>query len=410
MNLAIECDVVLSKKLEAICKDGSPLSLHIEAISGNKGRAVLHLVSKNGVTADEVMKIGETSLPIKIVEATDEGVSIGETKRFGTLLDALPLGAEGIAVVTTPDHPAGSEYVPIAPVQIVVSQPKTTQPQVPEQSEVKVGTQDTAQIVLMALRAAGVAIPPGILDALKSPSSKQVQQPKPQNPPEKCIRTLEELKTELQQIPGIDETLKIPTDRKLTPREADALLSRTPRLRKKAFVRNLLQSQLMISDLYTTFDGGGSCLCLLPGAAFDLSRIPARNILNSTDLTWACDTGKCDLVDSATYVACFKKVNEDMTLMGKPELPVYSGNARMNPTESSGGMADRIANGLAMQDDGSDMNIIDQGSDPISINVNDSADDSPASVPWEESPAMQALIGGMPTSRAGREAKPPRRT
>lgn len=433
MNIAIECEVVLSKKFEAICEAGEPISLHVASISGNKGRGILRIVCKDGVTAADVAKIGETSLPIKIISASEDIKSMGGAQRYGNLMGGLPMGAEGIAAVTSPDHPAGEAYVPPVPpppaqplparVQAYVQEQPVAapvaapvRPQMPIQqpppapaAPANQASPDAFRIALMAMKAAGIAMPPQMEAMLQNTVSQPAQAPRPTRPPDNSIKTFDELMTELQNVPGVDDSPRLPTDRKLTPREADAFLSRMPRLRRKAFMRNLMNGQLMISDLYTTFDGGGQCIFLLPGAAFDLSRIPARNILNSTDLRWAFDTGKAELVDHATYAACFKKVNDDMAQMGRSELPVFSGESRINPHESSGGVAEQFASGAGMADEKESIHIGGSGEEPISISVGASGDDRPPSVPWEESPEMQALIGHMPEGRPPPQAKTPRR-
>ena len=49
MNVVLECDVVISKKLEAVCDDGEPISIHVTSVSGNKGRAIVRISCKHGV-------------------------------------------------------------------------------------------------------------------------------------------------------------------------------------------------------------------------------------------------------------------------------------------------------------------------------------------------------------------------
>jgi len=199
--------------------------------------------------------------------------------------------------------------------------------------------------------------------------------------------------SEISGLPNIEHVPNIPADRKMTPREAETITSQMPRLRRKAYLRNNLQSQFMIADLFTTIDGGGNCLAMMPGAAFDLTRIPARNILNSTELKWCFDTGKVTLVNSAVYVASFKKVEADIHEWDKGSgLQVYGGSsARISPLDSSGGVAESLASGE--MNDNTESNET-HNSDQMAISIAGTGDAPPVAI-YEEDNLMQQIVGGM---------------
>jgi len=429
MNAILECEVVLSKKFEAVCDDGEPIAIHIMSVSGNKGRAIVRLTCKPGVAEKDLAKIGETSLMLKVVGASDDVRSLeDDTRRVGNLVGGVPTAVEAAIARTSPHVPEGDPYrgpmpvtdgvMPVAaprapvvaqaapaPAPAVETPPAAPQPP-PNPFAGLQGNPDAMKLLMMALAAAGLPVP----QLQATPQGATVPAPAPAPKPQvrdNCIMSYDELMAELNSIPGVDNVPRMPTDRKLTPRETDMILSQMPRLRRKAYLRNNLQAQLMVGDLFTTLDGSGYCLALLPGAAFDLTRVPARNILNSTDLKWCFETGKVELVNTAMYAASFKKVQQDIENSEPTTLPVYSGGARTSPHDSSGGMVENIAAGSAMTDEKDAIHIGGQGPEPISVAISATGDEPPSAV-YEESPQMQALIGNLPREKAPPPSQPRR--
>ena len=428
MNIVLECEVILSKKFEAICENGEPISIHVTSVSGNKGMAIVRMVCKPGISEKDVAKIGETSLMLKVVGVSDDVRSLeGDNRRVGNLVGGVPTAIEAAIARTSPHIPEGEPYrgpIPLTDGMLPAGMPKTalvapsvppiapaaTEPPATPQNPQNpfaglAGNPDAMKLLMMALAAAGLPIP----QTQATPQGAMVAPSAPKQPVrDNCIMSYDELMTELNSISGVDDIPKMPTNRKLTPRETDMLLSQMPRLRKKAYLRNNLQAQLMVADLYTTLDGSGYCLALLPGAAFDLTRLPARNILNSTDLKWCFETGKVELVNAATYAASFKKINEDIENSEPTTLQVYSGQSRTNPHESSGGIAESVAAGSAMSDEQDAIHIGGAGPEPISVAVNSTSDEPPTAI-YEESSQMQTLIGSLPPDRSHLPQSTPRR-
>jgi hypothetical protein len=294
--------------------------------------------------------------------------SLGTTDMFSNLISNLPSDAAKTVAKTSPHIPEGEPYQPSAPAQTQTNA-------------------DTFKIVMAALQAAGVINP---TQAAGLAISQTIEIPKSAARPvfqDNSITSYDELMAELSNVNGVNEPIKLPTDRKLTPKEAEDILSRMPRLRRKAFIRNKVQSQFMISDLYTSFDGGGPCLTMLPGAAYDLARIPARNILNSTDLKWAFETGKIELVNGSVYAACFKKINDEMTALAASPLKVYDSH------EDVGGMPD----------EGS----IHVGGASSFVPKEGEIEAPPSSI---DDPDIARVVNSMPTERTqGSVSKTPRR-
>lgn len=404
MNIVLECEVTLSKKLEAICEQGEPLSVLISSIAGNKGRATMRVVCKDGTKDSDIAKIGETSIQFKVVAVSEDVKTLTDASRFSNIVSSgAGLVQAGAAVARTdPDRPtlsnrdagvnnSGDPYV--APAPAAPANPL----------EALSGNPDAVKALMAMLAAAGVTVPGNAQPSPSQPQRTAPQaQPRPPQVRDNSITSYDELMAEITAIPGIDQEIRMPTDRKLTRGEADQILSRMPKLRRKAFIRNTMQAQLLVGDLYTSLDGSGPCLAMLPGQAFDLTRLPAKNILSSNDFRWCVETQKIAFVNAAEYAASFKRVNDEAARWSNSELPVYGGeSARTSPTEPSGGVAESLASGAAMMDDGSEVRIGSNGPDPISLNVESSGqqNDAPPSVPYEESPEMQSLISQMPSAR-----------
>ena len=347
MNVVLECDVVLSKKLEAICEGGEPISIQISSVSGNKGRAIIRITCKNGTLEQDIQKIGETSVMFKVNTVSDDIKTISSTARVTNLVSGLPTSFERAMAKTDPNVPEGEAYkypkndyveqiqdpkynqkqaFTQSVQQPVVQQPVAQQP-IPKDAN---NQQDTFKIVLAALAAAGIQIPDVFSNNQGTTSTNNGMPPvqpyiAPQRQKPNSIMNYDELMTELMSLPGIDQKFNIPTDRKLTPVEAESIMAKTAKLRKKAYLQNNIKSQLSISDLFTTIDGGGHCLSLLPGAVADLTRIPARNLLNSQEIKGCFENNMVSLVTESDYIASCKRIESDCIRWDREgTLPVYS--------------------------------------------------------------------------------------
>jgi len=149
------------------------------------------------------------------------------------------------------------------------------------------------------------------------------------------IRTYDELMIELNNTPDINKEVRIVPNKKMSAAEATHLMAILPKLRKKAFLKNNLNSLLFISDLSTALDGVGACLRLMPESVFNLGNIPARNILNSIELRHCFDAKQVELVDEDVFIASFKKLESECfdNLRNEATLPVFSSFQDLNEHE-----------------------------------------------------------------------------
>lgn len=421
MNVVLECDFTLPKKMEAICENGEPISIHITSVSGNKCRAIMRMVCKEGVSEADILKIGDTSIPMRVTAVHDDVKALESVGRISNLIGGhIPTAVEAAIARTSPDIKEGEPFR--KPVEKLVQRPvpvaMTPEPEVPAVSpQVQPGMNPEAmKLLFAALAAAGlpaqaVQAVQGIMGAQsgQQATATATSQSRPVAPPENSIMTYDELMSEISSVPGINDIIKIPTDRKLSRGEAETLMARMPKLRKQAYLRNSMQSTLMVDDLFTSIDGTGPCLTLMPGMACDLTRMPARNIMNSNALKWCFETGKVELVGRASFVASFKKVQEDANLWAKSELTVYGGtSARTSPHDAEEGTAFSLAAGSGMSEEGEGIHIGGRGPDVVSLGPSDSGGDAPPAQVWEDNPHMQQLISQMPAARQQAAAAPKR--
>lgn len=387
MNMVMDCDIVLSKKIEAICEDGEPISIHITSVNGNKGKAIVRLSCKNGLSEQEILKIGETSIMFKINVVTDDVKSLSDSHRFTNFIgNGVPQEVEPKIAKISPDIPEGLPY-------------KGKDPEVKTSSEAiqeVFNNPEALKLILAALSSAGIPVQTSEKKNIVTNDKMVVEKRdvKTIEPAKKiqddCIMSYDELINEINNIPNINKDISLPSNRKLTRGEATNVMAQIPKLRRKAYLRNNLQSQFIIADLFTSIDGGGNSLAILPGAAFDLTSIPARNILNSSELKWSFDTGKVSLISKEAYIASFKKMEDDLRKWDQDNgLPVYGGTkSRTNPNELSETVAELVAKGSLNEE------MLVDTSDPNSIVVGEETQDVP--ILFEESPIMQTIINSLP--------------
>ena len=419
MNVVLECDFTLPKKMEAICENGEPISIHITAVSGNKCKAIMRLTCKDGVVESDILKIGDTSIPMKVTAVHDDVKTLESVGRISNLIGGhIPTAVEAAIARTSPDIKEGEPYRKPAekPVQRQAQAVPIAEPEAPAAApQAQPGMNPEAlKLLFAALSAAGlptqaVQAVQGIMSSQAGQQASAAAPARPVAPPENSIMSYEDLMSEIASVPGINDTIKIPTDRKLSRGEAETLMARMPKLRKQAYLRNSMQSTLMVDDLFTSIDGTGPCLTLMPGMACDLTRMPARNIMNSNALKWCFETGKVELVGRASFVASFKKVQEDANMWAKSELTVYGGtSARTSPHDAEEGTAFSLAAGAGMSEEGEGIHIGGRGPDVVSLGPSDSGGDAPPAQVWEDSPHMQQLISQMPVARQQAASAPKR--
>ena len=228
MNIQIRCELILSKKLEKICEPGEPIEVRIGAIKGNRGEAVIRLVTKDGVSLDDVVKMGETNFGIIPVDAGEEAPSLTDARPVHLLFTK--------GAVITPENPA--------PVTVATEKQPEVAPVAP--------TPKNAKPIEAAVPAPAVA-------AMFAP-----------------IGSYAELMEELMKVPGIDTPFpemkpKAGYD-KMSRQEAEEYerkLASMPRLMRSVYVGNMAHGGIVLNDLNQTMKFG---------EVMDLSRLPARRL------------------------------------------------------------------------------------------------------------------------------------
>jgi len=77
MNLTIFCLATLNQKLKKICS-GGPLFLSIQSLTNNKGIARLKIVCPEGVKIEDIEKIGDTNIMLKIDSVSEDIKDLGK--------------------------------------------------------------------------------------------------------------------------------------------------------------------------------------------------------------------------------------------------------------------------------------------------------------------------------------------
>src|ERR1039457_5728273 len=133
MNIVLDCEVILSKKLEAICEQGEPISILVSSVSGNKGRSTVRITCKDGIKEEDLTKIGETSIQFKVVGMSEDVKTFNDPSRFTNLISSTGTGllpaVQPAVAKTSPDTPQGSPYValkappPTNPLEAIIGNP-----------------------------------------------------------------------------------------------------------------------------------------------------------------------------------------------------------------------------------------------------------------------------------------------
>jgi len=263
MNIVMECEVTLSKKLQALCEEGEPISIHVNPVHDNKGRALIRMAAKDGTKISDAIAVGETSLMFKVVAADHDAASLSGGPSFGSLFAAGQGKIPAAAGTDNPSVPAGDPHPELRPPSVppgLTASPMDSAPH----AEITVG--DMRRGTASSPGMTGVYVPAGE------------------------IMSYPELIAELSGVRNIEEDFKkIPEGQKLNRAQAVEMERSIPRLRRKVFIGNELMAQLVIQDMLA---GPAMCVSIPPKGIFDLSRVPAKQIRDSADLRWCLENGK----------------------------------------------------------------------------------------------------------------------
>jgi hypothetical protein len=241
MNAYLSCNVTLSNKLRKIVKDGSVASLFMGPFNGNKATGFLRFEVKGDRSLEELKDIDSTSIMLEVVECGEDIPEIGNNTPVQSFGSGQMLSK--VAITNPKQHPS-SQY------------------QRPTQ-ETPVVTEEEKEIAVRAV--------------VKKALSKE----------DDHVISYAELIEECDKVPGVNES-NIPSRKpsngaRFTRAESLAFekdLMGMPKLRKSAFIKNNHVSMIEVGDLSL----GEHSVILAPGEVFDLSRLPARMVRDSSCL------------------------------------------------------------------------------------------------------------------------------
>jgi hypothetical protein len=335
MNAVVTCEVVLSKKLEAMCEEGEPVSLQLNGTRGNKARGMLRIVTKPGVGLEDLVDIGETSLMLKTLTADDDVESILDQQRHSSIFTTTDMkgAAPAVAAVAKTDNSSSQGD----------AHPMSKKPAVPPEEKAMAVSQlrqaEAAKAQAQAAKASAPAqvrqdIDPDVLAKQKKIALLEAQMrkareeleeaAKPAEPP--AVSSYEELVEKLSEVEGIENELpQLPEGRKLSRKEAIRMELSVPRLGVSVYISNELQAQLIIQDIDLSKEAS---LTLNPGEVYDLSKIPARKVLESNDLKWCIETDKVKFKSRRDYERWFATSAKQTSPMDQSPLPMIDMKAR----------------------------------------------------------------------------------
>lgn len=237
MNAYISCNVTLSNKLRKAIKNGSTASLFMGPFDGNKANGFLRFETSDS-EFENLKSLANTSIMLEVVDCGEDIPEIGNENpvvSFGT--SPLKL-VEKVAITNPRTHPANAH------------QTKVNQKKISEEEK------------KLAIKA-----------ALKRR--------------ETFVNSYEDLIDECNKIPGIDTSVPVSKKPKNGTRftRAEAMeyekeLMSLPKLKRSVFIKNNHASRIEIGDLSI----GENNLILAPFEVFDLSRLPARMVRDSSNL------------------------------------------------------------------------------------------------------------------------------
>ena len=294
------CNIVLSKKLEKLVQPGSPLTLHIGPVEGNKAVAQIVLDVRDGVESQQLAAVGETSLILNAFEVHDEVRAFVQDEEdngaVGSIFVQEPQGQIENPTEAAQDssgpHPFHTEEADGKTVQmttggksgLLVPVDRKVLKEKPGLDKMVSTQPDNRQPLVKTAQAS----------AQWSPGQK-----KPDNlpPATSHAMTFERLLGLASAIPGVDN-YEDPrnTNRFVSRKEAlefEEKLSHAPRLPMAIYVQNKTGGHLVVNDIG---------IRLRPNEVTDLSRSSAAAIKNSKDLPWLFRGNKLAFVDESLYV------------------------------------------------------------------------------------------------------------
>ena len=268
----IYCNVILSKKLQALVEQGSVATILVGIIEGNKAKAQVTLDLADGVEVSKVAEMGETSLIMNNFHAVDTVAQLGKE----TLSEGSVSGLFVEPPAKQAPTPKQSQQAPPKPKTVINKVIVENPDQVPFQHPL--AQQLKKQVVS--------SVSPTENPTVSSPS----------NTVNMTHAKLIELLNAIPNVDSFEDPREQNTDRFVSREEAlemEKQLSTAPKLPFSVFIQNKTGGPFEIADIETIFKAY---------QVVDLSHLPAIKIKNSRDLAWGLKTNRLAFVDESTYV------------------------------------------------------------------------------------------------------------
>lgn len=306
MNVHIQCNVRLSKKLEKFAENGEPVEIYISPIKDGEATGFIKMSVKNNTNMEELNSLGETSIIMRVVRAEESVPDLENEAPLQCLFSDRQPGAGGSPTphftgesavdqlaITDPNASPLQQYAP--PIVAPPPTPEQIQqlarqvPQLQQQGR----RQPVAQVRSQVSQYATTAY---------SQQPQYAQQPPPQPvyeaPP---IMSYQELYAELQRVPGIEKEVPLlqmeanlsPQSQRQIMLQHEQRLNMLPRLQRPCYLANYNAGRLEIADMGYT---------MLLNQVINLTNIPARRLLDSRHLESLCNEGYLKFVTKQQFV------------------------------------------------------------------------------------------------------------
>ena len=306
MNIQIHCEATLSKKLEKIAEFGEPIEFRLGPVRGNKADAYIRIVTKNGVSIDEIAKMGITSIEFKVQDAGEEAPTVqNDSRPVSTLFSSNAQIVPGDALPIAVPLPAKSAN----PAITKTAQQVTTNAPIPK------NVMDAPVLVTPPVTQTSVAIQP--------------------------IMSYAELMDVLMATTGIDQSIPAPkaksADGRLTRKEAqdyEEQIKNLPKIIRPVYIGNMTGGTIIINDLNQA---------IKLNEIIDFSRLPARRLVDSRELRGLLLQNRLKFFSEAEYMTYLNTM--DSVSGGHPTQSLPTGSREeMEAFMQTGTIPPEIAN------------------------------------------------------------------
>lgn len=355
MNISMQCQFTVSKKLEKILTQGEPVWIQLEAVHGNRGTGWIRFSSD---VQPKPSDIGQTSIMLEPVKVKEESIDYQESPPVQTFFGKNAKGGQpvqamaGTAIRTDPDaelsthrtpwaskmagkpaikragvapkpsvEPPPDPYVepqePEEPVEPQEPAEAPEEPQEPQEGDEPQEVAGEAQNGSQELQEP----PEEPQEEIPRPSPRQAprQAPRPAQKPQAGIMDYGALMGVVDAMGDLPEEQEEnrpggPVSRSEAVKMEKAGMM-APKIPVSAYVYNPRAGSIEVADLGESIAGN---------EALDLSRLPASRLKNSRDLRMCLERGYLKFVTRKEYIAILERKSGEETDDGRG-LKAYSG-------------------------------------------------------------------------------------